>query len=195
MNQCMDNNVKSQKRNLRQKLKMQRSHLPEGYREQANELIRNRLKALESYQKASVIFSYVSMLEEVDTRSLISEALQEGKRVVVPRCEGKGIMDAYEISSLKDLVPGVWGIGEPGKHCRKVSPEDIDLCLIPCISTTRAGVRLGYGGGYYDRYLAKTRSKKVLLCWEQMLCEEIPQEIHDQKVDLVITEEQLIDIG
>lgn len=181
--------IKTEKKRLRSFMKFRRALLTTEYLRQSDEGILYRLRALESYRKAAVIFSYVSMPEEVDTRRFIREALQEGKGIVVPRCEEGGIMNAYRIGSLDDLEPGAWGIWEPKRQCPKIQPDIIDLCVVPCVSASRTGVRLGYGGGYYDRYLPRTEAVRVLLCREQMLCEEIPEEAHDCRMDVVVTEE------
>ena len=188
----VDKDLKHQKRELRNSLKARRMLLDVGYCKESDAEILRFLKELECYREAKVIFSYVSMPGEVDTKRFIKEALAEGKRIAVPRCEPKGIMEAYEITGLDDLEPGVWGIGEPKQQCPGILPEDIDLCVIPCIASTSAGVRLGYGGGYYDRYLPRTDAVRVLLCRDQMICEEIPQEIHDCQMDVVITERRII---
>ena len=69
--------------------------------------------------------------------------------------------------------------------------EMLDLCVIPCVACSSSGVRLGYGGGYYDRFLPETRAKRIILCQEQMLCENIPAEPHDCPMDLIVTEERV----
>ncbi len=180
--------IRAQKRRLRTILKAQRARLSPSYCAEADTKICRLLKASESYQKASLIFSYVSIPEEVDTKCFITEALGEGKRIAVPRCGTKGSMEAYEIKSLDELEPGVWGIGEPKPDCPRVPPEEFDLCVIPCIACSSAGVRLGYGGGYYDRYLPRTEAARVVLCRERMLCEDITAEAHDCPMDVLITE-------
>lgn len=204
------------KKQFRTKLLAKRNTLSADYCDMSDRLIRRNLKSLPEYRRSQVIFVYVSTENEVDTRHLIAEALEEGKHVAVPRCErGKpGMMEACEIHSMSDLEPGTWGIPEPKTGCRKVEPEEIDLCVIPCISMTESGIRLGYGGGYYDRYLERIRERAhaqtecsrerqdhilgrisafcAAICRQQMISDDLPAQPHDRPVDALITEKQVI---
>ena len=180
--------MQEKKRQLRKKLRLKREQLNSSYCEAADRKIRERLQNSRIYKDAELIFCYVSMSGEVDTKELIVEALREGKRVAVPKCEAKGVMEAVEITGMEDLEPTAWGSLEPKQGCPRVSPKELDLCIVPCVSCSSTGVRLGYGGGYYDRYLPGTDAVRVILCREQMLCEEIPREEHDCRMDVLITE-------
>ncbi len=184
--------IKERKQAMRSQMKALRTGLSSCYRIEADQKIRFNLKSTEAYKKSQVIFCYVSFAEEADTRLFIQDALEEGKQVAVPKCLGNGRMDAFVISGLSDLEKGFHGILEPGSHCRKIEPDHLDLCVIPCIACTSQGVRLGYGGGYYDRYLIKTSGFRVLLCQEKMVCQDIPVESHDCQMDMIITENQVI---
>lgn len=178
----------AEKKILRRKLKQKRKNLPESYRHQADIQISEHIKKLQLYRQAQRIFCYVSMAEEVDTRTLLEEMLADGKTVAVPLCREKGVMEARQITSMDQLKPGAYGIWEPVEDTRKLEPEVLELCVIPCVSCSPDGVRLGYGGGYYDRFLPKTKAKRVILCQEQMICEKIPAEFHDCSMDMVVTE-------
>lgn len=177
-----------EKKILRKELKQKRKNLPESYRHQADIQISEYIKNLELYRQAQRIFCYVSMTEEVDTRVLLENMLADGKTVAVPLCREKGVMEARQITSMDQLKPGAYGILEPREDTEKLEPETLELCVIPCVSSSPDGIRLGYGGGYYDRFLPKTKAKRVILCQEQMLCENIPAESHDCPMDLVVTE-------
>ena len=150
--------------------------------------ILTNVKGLPEYQKSQTIFCYVGTDEEINTSPLILDALTRGKRVGVPRCTGPGIMHAYEIESLSDLSPGSYGILEPGEDCPLVSPEEIDMACIPCLSADRDGRRLGYGGGFYDRYLEHTSFPRIILCREELILHDLPVEDHDQRMDILVTE-------
>ncbi|WP_419574139.1 5-formyltetrahydrofolate cyclo-ligase, partial [Ruminococcus sp.] len=114
------------------------------------------IKSLAEYKNADTIFCYVSTEKEINTIPLLQEILDSGKRLGVPKCTGKGIMDAYEIQNLEQLKIGSYGILEPGEECDIIlDPTEIQFAIIPCISCNRKGERLGHGGGYYDRYLEK----------------------------------------
>ena len=180
------------KQNLRKKLLEKRKFFSDAYFQMADERICMLAAELPEFQQAEVVFCYVGMEGEVSTRSLLEKVLAEGKRLGVPRCEKKGVMRVYEIRSLQDLVPGAFGIPEPVPEARLIRPEEIDLAVIPCLSCDGKGRRLGKGGGYYDRYLEGTTFLRAALCWQQMMEKEIPVDIHDQRMDVVITENDAI---
>ena len=169
-------------------------------KEQKKELrtkVKEKISKLSRRENADTIFCYVSTEKEINTIPLLQEILDSGKRLGVPKCTGKGIMDAYEIQNLEQLKIGSYGILEPGEECDIIlDPTEIQFAIIPCISCNRKGERLGHGGGYYDRYLEKMPEdcEKAILCRESLMCDEIPTEEHDERMDLVISENGIIRI-
>ena len=148
--------IKEQKKELRTKVKKKISKLSRRETEESDKKILHQIKSLAEYKNADTIFCYVSTEKEINTISLLQEILDSGKRLGVPKCTGKGIMDAYEIQNLEQLKIGSYGILEPGEECDIIlDPTEIQFAIIPCISCNRKGERLGHGGGYYDRYLEK----------------------------------------
>ncbi len=143
------------------------------------------------YRRAGTVFSFVSLPSEPDTRLLLARALADGKTLCVPLCRGGGVMEARAIASLADLRPGAMGIQEPDADAPRVGPESIDLCVVPCLAATAQGVRLGHGGGYYDRFLKQLspRAARVLLCRRALVLERLPQDAWDVPVPLILTEE------
>lgn len=186
---------KEEKKILRKELREQRKNLPSAYRKRAEGRICENVRQSEIYQKAENVFCYVSTPEEVDTWDLMEDILASGKTLAVPLCRGKGVMEARKITSLKQLKSGAYGIFEPGEETPVLEPEKIDLALIPCVSCSKKGVRLGYGGGYYDRFLPRTGAVRVILCHEQMLCKNIPSEPHDCGMDILVTEAAIYTFG
>lgn len=202
--------IRKRKRELRDELLRKRRGLDEACRRETDAAVIRRLKELFVYRQAQTVFCYVSVNSEVDTRNLIADMLSAGKRVAVPRCGGakrertapdagrtgaaEGLMEAYEIVSLDDLKPGAYNIPEPKAYCRRVPPEEIDLCIVPCLCAGSDGTRLGYGGGYYDRYLPRLRPDAVCaaLCREITQGEEPPAEPHDRPMDLSVSESRVI---
>ena len=180
--------IGEQKQALRDAMKDRIKTLSSAYKAEADQKILNYVKSLGAYQQAETVFCYVGGIDEIHTSLFIEDALREGKRVAVPRCEGNGIMHAYVIRSLNELEKGYCGILEPVSGCVRLEPEEIRLAVVPCLSADHSGHRLGYGGGYYDRYLQKTECPTVLLCRESMILQEIPLETHDLTMDLVVTE-------
>ena len=183
---CFDR--KSEKRRLRQALKNRMNALSDEYCQEADQLIAERLFGLEEWREAEVVFCYVGTGREIDTSRIIDRRLAGGKRVGVPLCTGPGVMEVREIDGWDCLVPGRYGILEPKRECPLMEPEEIGLAVVPGLSFTADGVRLGYGGGYYDRYLPRVRGIKLALCREQCLSDSLPAEAHDLPMDLVLTE-------
>lgn len=137
-------------------------------------------------KRAGSVFVYVSSGSEVQTHGLISALLEQGKAVAVPRVLAKpGAMEAVVVRGLDDLVPGRFGVLEP------TTPELLEqtphVTIVPGLAFTRAGLRLGQGGGYYDRYLAQhLASYKAGLCFTEQLADELPGDAHDIRMDEVI---------
>ena len=179
------------KSELRKEIAERVKALPEEYCHEADEAICRHVIHSQVYRDARTIFCYVGNDREIDTVPLLRAALADGKIVATPLCTGKGIMEARQIQGLGDLVSGKFGILAPGEECSLVEPEDFDLAIVPCSTGNAKGQRLGYGGGFYDRYLPRTRCPKVLLCREKLGQEDIPVEEHDTPMDYLATEEGL----
>lgn len=180
---------REEKRRLRRLLLEQMRALPPAYCRRADEAIYRHIVSLPAYQTARTICAYVGMDCEINTKPLIERMLADGKRVGVPLCVGKGVMEMREIGGLDELQAGTWGILEPPPEAPLLLPEEIDLGLIPCVSGNEAGQRLGYGGGFYDAYLAKAPFLRVLLCRKAMMTAPIPMEPHDAAMDVVVSED------
>ena len=180
--------MKEAKKALRKELLHRQSILSEEYKKEASLKIAEKVFALKEYDEAKVIFIYAGTSNEVDTSIIIKEALSGGKRVALPKIISFGIMEAWEIRSMEDTLPEKHGILEPGPGSRKIPPEDIDLALIPCLAFRKDGYRIGYGGGFYDRFLPKGRFHKVIIAFDKMRCDDLPTDDQDQKADAVLTE-------
>lgn len=154
--------------------------------------IAERVFSLPEYRDAETIFTFVGTDQEVDTRKIINRALEEGKRVAVPRTFGKGIMVPCEISGLNDLIPGRYGIPEPQDGSRTVSLAEGDLILVPCLACDLNGMRIGHGAGYYDRLLAGSKSYKAILCFDALVVDDIPFDELDVRSEMVVTETRVV---
>lgn len=183
------------KKELRKKVAALVSTLEREYCTGADLSIRNFVLHAPEYRNAKTIFCYVGTSREIDTLPMIEQAIAEGKRIGVPLCRKMGIMEVREITSREDLVPGAYDILAPKEDAPLIEPEEIDLCLVPCMTCNKKGERLGYGGGFYDRFLSKTHCPKMMLCREKVLTEEIPTEPHDLVMDSVVTEKGIFDHG
>ena len=188
----MDERIRLEKQRLRQALRALTDTLPQAYLTRSDRAIEARLMSLDAWKQAKRVFIYVSMGREPDTRGLLQAALTEGKTLAVPLTFADGIMEARVIRSLSDLKPGRMGILEPNDSAPVLQPEDIDLAIIPCIAADRQGYRLGYGGGYYDRYLANTRCVKACLCREELMQASLPHDAYDIPMTMVVSESDII---
>lgn len=181
--------IREQKKALRKSVKEMVAKLDQAYCKQADRAIFQAVTGLPEYEKAKTIFCFVGTKQEIDTSPILLHALSQGKRVAVPRCVARGVMTACLIRSMEDLQEGSYGILEPGEDAAVIEPEEIGLAVIPCCTCSRNGKRLGYGGGYYDRYLERVTGTKALICRGKVMREDIPVEEHDQGMDLVVWEE------
>lgn len=188
----MDEQIRQDKIRLRKTLRELVLSLPDDYIRDSDQGIQKNLLALKQWEQAHTVYLYVGRGREPETRGMIRAALEAGKAVAVPRCLDGGEMEARVIASLDALAEGSYGIMEPGENCPLVKPEAIDLVVAPCVAADRQGYRLGHGGGYYDRYLAKVHCPSVCLCRGRLLQAELPHDALDRPVDIVITERECI---
>ncbi len=177
-----------EKKALRSALRQKRRSFSPHDCEHWDNALCTHLLSLPEYARANTIFCYVSTPEEPGTQSLLAMALADGKQLCVPRCKGDGIMDLCLISSLADLHSGKMGILEPLPHALTPTPAEVDLAIIPCLACTRDGLRLGMGGGYYDRFLPQFSGDAVMLCREALVLDTLPTEAHDCPVPTLVTE-------
>lgn len=184
-----------EKIHLRQAVRQMEARFPAAYLSRSGEGIVKRLLALPAYQEAEVVFCFVGVGTEIDTRPFLKAALSAGKRLCVPLCTGPGEMELRQVTHLSQLAPGAYGIPEPPPESGYVPIDSVDFAVIPCRTCSHGGRRLGRGGGYYDRFLAQYRGGAVLVCRERLIRAEIPVEPHDMPVPWVLTERALYEDG
>ena len=170
-------------------LKKMKGLEPENKRK-ADQALIQRLRSLLAYQEASVIATYLSFPHEVDTSFLIDAALEDGKQVVIPKTYPKGRMEfaVYDPQKLKSTA---FGLLEPEDGAQVVDQSEIDLIHVPGVAFQKDGYRLGYGGGYYDRYLADFDGATVSTIYA---CQEVDfsPAPHDIPVQEVLVDESTI---
>lgn len=184
-----------EKQQLRRTMRALEAGLSARYKEESSRAIAGHMLAMPEYQEAGTVFCFVGTDREIDTRPILEDALAAGKRLCVPLCTGKGIMELRQVTDLRQLVPGAYGILEPPADSPLVSVDEVDFAVLPCLTCNHLGQRLGRGGGYYDRFLSHYRGGTVLLCREKLIREEIPLEPHDYPVPWVLTERGLYEDG
>lgn len=155
-----------------------------------DEVIYNKVINSEEYFNSKVIFIFVSFGSEIDTHKIITKALEDNKIVCVPKVISKKEgMKAVAISSFQELERSKYGILEPREICNEIKPSSIDLVLVPGLLFDTVGGRIGYGAGYYDRFLKqlKRESKKIGIGYKLQLIDKVPMEEHDVFLDYIIT--------
>jgi 5-formyltetrahydrofolate cyclo-ligase len=184
--------VRRLKQEMRIEASARRSKQADG--ERLSRQIFQQLAALPQYARARTLMLYLAVRSEVRTRWFVPTAWAAGKRVVVPYCES-GDIQLFQLNSFDELLPAAMGVLEPKpelRHCpdRKVDPAELDLIVAPGLAFDRRGGRLGYGKGYYDRFLHQIRgdATKLAVCFQCQLFPEIPVLPHDIRMDLVVTE-------
>ena len=180
------------KSSLRSNYLSVRAALPAANRATSEAAIRASLRGFDLFDRARVVLTYVSFGSEVDTRTLMGELFAKGRRVAVPRVERDGRrMRFHVITSFDELSPGTMGILEPPPEAHALTvPEMVrTVCLVPGLVFDGAGHRVGYGGGYYDRFLAFYPGDKIALARTTMLSSNpLPVGPHDVPVDFIATE-------
>ncbi|NLM06414.1 MAG: 5-formyltetrahydrofolate cyclo-ligase [Tissierellia bacterium] len=153
------------------------------------------LLASNEYKTAKNIFIFINFGSEVITKDIILDAFKENKTVAIPFTYNKPRkMIASKISSLDELVEGKYGILSVDENkIIEVPKEEIDLVIVPSVAFDREGYRVGYGGGYYDRFLEDIpKVKKIGIAFDLQIVNEVPRESFDISVDKVITEKEII---
>ena len=178
-----------EKQALRRAVRAAERTLSDSYKARSAAAVCGHLTSMPEYLAADTVFCFVGTAHEIDTRPLLDDALRRGKRLCAPLCTGVGIMEARQITSPEQLVPGAYGILEPPADAPVIPPDQIDFTVVPCVACDHAGRRLGQGGGYYDRFLAGYAGEALLLCRQALLRTDIPWEAHDVLIPTVITEQ------
>lgn len=187
-------NLRQKKSELRAKYKKLRNNMSPEKKRELDKNITERLFSLPEYKSADTIFAFISKDIEVDTSAVIEEALKSGKKVAVPLCDTENTtMEFYYISSRADLKNGCYGLLEPdAERCGKAFGRDAQLMLVPGLVFDRNGYRLGFGKGYYDRYISDYKGLKVGICYSQCVEKELPLGKFDRPSDIVVTDKYII---
>ncbi len=181
------------KTNTRKRLAIIRNSLNPKKRRDLSELIKEKLFALEEYQNAETILLYSSFGSEVETKQIIKESMVN-KTVLLPKAipEEKTIK-AHKIQNLeKDVEKGFADIMEPKSNCEVIDENEIDLIIVPGIAFGEKGERLGYGSGYYDRFLKNCTGRFIGICFEDQITDKIMIKEYDVNMHKLVTEKRVI---
>jgi len=184
--------VNTQKAALRKHLLEKRDATSAELREISSEKIHQNLKKISEYTNSQNIACYFPIGSEVDTHDVMINILKQGKNLLLPRIVDNNIQ-FHIVSNLEKLERGSFEIMEPKDSCEKA--KKIDCVLIPTVGVSKLGVRLGYGYGYYDRFLSLTDTVKISLTYSKQIVKSIPSDSHDIKMNWVVTEDEYIKIS
>ena len=158
--------------------------------------IAERLLSHERVMSADTILIYASFGSEIDTWELADKLLQAEKKIAFPRCGKDGAMTFHLVESIEKLrsgSTGKYGIYEPDSSLPEPVITDRTICIVPGLAFTGKGERLGYGGGYYDRFLSQhTEIFTVAAAYEAMITDSLPVQEHDVKIKNIVTEERMV---
>jgi len=187
-----------QKQTIRKNILEIRDQFPATQQLSASRAIIERIVALNEYQQATAVLGYMNIGSEFASELWITRVLAENKRLVLPRVNHHtNQLDLYWVEDLESqLAPGLWGIREPVvERCKRLNTlNEVEFALLPGVAFSRNGARLGYGGGFYDKLLARFPHQPALAtgAFALQLVEEIPQESTDHKVEWLVTEHETI---
>ena len=185
------------KKAFRKAMLAKRDAIPYENRTEADKARNERIRNWGAYQKAELLLFYVSYRSEADTLQLIKEALEAGRNVAVPKVVGTEMV-FYRLTEFSQLVEGYKGILEPDTECCEAITDDLPkhtLLFVPGCAFDEKGGRMGYGGGFYDRFMEKyPEVLRAALAYEEQLVEEVPREVHDKTVDVIVTEARTIEM-
>lgn len=181
------------KAELRHRLLAARMSIHQGQKYLWESAITKRVLALEEYQQAELVLSYYATPEELSAAPIIAHALCCGKRVALPRCVLRGEMDFCWFTHRDQLTENFYGLPQHPLSARALSRDELKeaFCLVPALGANRKGHRIGYGGGYYDRFLVNFKGRSAILTYDWALLEFEP-ECWDVAATLVVTPEEII---
>ena len=180
-----------EKKPLRKKYKILRDSLCEKT-EDYSRIICERCADIDGFKRADAVLLYFAKGSEVDLSALAELALDMGKCVAYPRCSGKGEMTFHKISSLDELKEGSFGIMEPLEGSPLCDCDNgRTVCFVPALAYDKEGFRLGWGGGYYDRFLADFQGCKIGVTYAACVADKLPRGEYDIKTDYIVTESQV----
>lgn len=182
------------KSDIRRQILARRDRLTEAQRQQFSLAIRDRFFSLPAVSAARRLMLFLAFGSEVNTWLLLEEALARGQEVVAPVCRPQEReMLLYPVRSSEEPRPGYRGIYEPLQQGEPVAPETLDVVVVPGVAFDERGGRIGYGGGYYDRFLPRAaKALRVAVAYELQLVPAVPQTLRDVPVDRIVTEQRII---
>lgn len=187
-------NIKQRKLQIRNVCKKYRNNLSAEKKQQFDLILQEKFLQTEEYKNAKVLLAFVSKDIEINTELIIKQALSDGKTLALPKCKEENLMDFYIVDDLSQLMEGYYGLLEPNpEKCKMLSETENTVCLVPGLAFDREGYRIGFGKGYYDRFLLDYKGITVGMCYTKCVEEALPKGYYDRPIDILITEKYKID--
>lgn len=180
----------SLKNRLRESFKQERKAMQPDRKAEFDKRITCNVMSLEQFRQCNLLLIYVSTDIEVDTHELIKHALAQGKKVAIPRCTSSTDMGFYFVDGMEELDYRAF-VPEPVAHCRPVKNFEKSLCIVPALCYDLYGYRLGYGRGYYDRFLSSYSSTAIGIVYSDFVCKKLPHGRFDRRVELIVTQDYI----
>lgn len=187
--------IRNDKREIRKVNKQKRAEMNKGVKAGLDGKICDYIINSMSFKYADTLLMFCPTEDEINILPLFEEAVKLGKKVAFPKCYGKGIMKFYYVSELSQLKEDKYGIKAPDEG-EAFETSTHPLCVVPSLSATKKGTRLGYGGGFYDRFLHKFEGISMCVQYDEFVTDDLPQEKrYDKKFDVLVTESGVCVIG
>jgi len=178
-----------EKARLRRQLLDERDSLSQDFINITSKQIQDNLRKVDFFRNAKSIGCYYSIGSEVRTQDILHEILNSGKELSLPQVV-KNDLVFRKIMSLSELERGNFSVMEPKENCPTI--KKIDVIIVPAVALTSEGYRLGYGYGYYDKYLSSRKSKTIALTYSKQIVRSFPHSDHDVRIDCIVTEDKII---
>lgn len=183
------------KKTIRKELLKRRKEIPVEKKVIYDKEISRKIIESDYFKNAEQILVFASADNEFDTRYIIERCRFLYKRVFYPVClDRDGNMEFLKADSVGDLQIGTFGIEEPKSTCKKYVPKENDIVIVPALSVDKSGNRVGYGKGYYDRFLKDFNGTSICPCYEEMLTDTLPVDENDTKINILVTQNQLKEV-
>ncbi|MCH5301033.1 MAG: 5-formyltetrahydrofolate cyclo-ligase [Ruminococcus sp.] len=188
-------NIKHQKEQIRNIAKKYRANLNSEQKEKLDIILQENFLKSDYYKNSQTVLAFVSKDIEISTDLILQSALKDGKTLALPKCREENKMDFFIVKDLSQLKKGYYDLLEPDKDkCEILSDFENSICLVPGLVFDREGFRLGFGKGYYDRFLQDYKGICAGMCYCKLVESKLPRGFYDKPVDVLFTEKFKIDM-
>ena len=190
--------IRQQKKEKREECKNLRKTITSSEKSELDKKICDAIVSSQSFKYADVVLLFYPLEHEINLLYVFEQAGKQGKKVAFPKCFDDRRMEFFYVDTLDSMVKGKYNISEPSDVSEENKFENSlhPLCIVPCLAATKNGERLGYGAGYYDRFLHKFDGISACVQYEMLVFDTLVQEKrYDKKVDLLVTEKGVTVVG